>query len=173
MDNTQWELTTPENKNIPIASERFLQKAKELVDNLLNAREKFKELVDIGHKDGLEDYEIDMILKNILKEKLPKSTLYDYRKEFLHLESPKRSKISHNKVVEQSSITNTEEDKPKQKPDIIDVESEQVMNEEFKDNELEPFWIEYRLKLGSIERKLRLLIDPLKKKWISDEVIRE
>jgi len=100
MANNPLESSNSQNKNL---IEQFRQEAQRLIDEtFIQIKERYRQLVDIGHSYGLDDDSIDWILQDLLSERINKRTLYNYRREYLQLEN--LSEIADKKVIEDSSV---------------------------------------------------------------------
>lgn len=105
-------------------SKEFFNLVEEFAQSFEKPKEVYKKLVDRGREEGFNDGEINMLINSYLKGRIAKSTLYDYRKEFLELPSPTKKsgsgQIDDNKVIEHSSQDKVK-DKPEQYQDSQDL----------------------------------------------------
>jgi hypothetical protein len=83
-------------------SNEFYSALDEVISHQIKSREAFDKAIEIGRKQGYDDFTISLFIKEYLKEKLPKTTLWRYLKEI----NPDEKKvpmehISYNNVLEQ------------------------------------------------------------------------
>ena len=118
MSTNSEENSNSENKNLTHRepSKDFFNLVEVLAQSFEKPKEVYKKLVDKGREEKFTDEEINMLINSYLKGRIARSTLSDYRKEFLELPSPTKNPsptnlsgsghIDDKKVPEDSSIDN-------------------------------------------------------------------
>ncbi|HET6726643.1 MAG TPA: hypothetical protein VFH19_01295 [Nitrososphaeraceae archaeon] len=83
-------------------TQEFYSALDDVIAHQIKSREAFDKAIEIGRKQGYDDFTIGLFIKDYLKEKIPKTSLYRYLKELNPNEnSVPREQIYYNNVLEQ------------------------------------------------------------------------
>jgi hypothetical protein len=77
-------------------TKEFYSALDEVITRQIKSREAFDKAIQIGRKQGFDDFTIGLFIKDYLKEKIPKTSLYRYLKE-INPNAVPMERISYNK----------------------------------------------------------------------------
>jgi hypothetical protein len=77
-------------------TKEFYSALDEVITHQIKSREAFDKAIQIGRKQGFDDFTIGLFIKDYLKEKIPKTSLYRYLKE-INPNAVPMERISYNK----------------------------------------------------------------------------
>ena len=195
MVNEPVEIEISKDKNLPTPSIEFYNMIEELAKSIDKPRELYRNVVEKGRSEGFTDETIDILIGTYLKGRVHRNTLANYRKEFLKLpEMHKNVQIDSKKVIEDSYNTTPDsniteppsEDDDENPPPVTSLslnqqqqtlspenqefktfrEKGEIQHREIKEKIIEPFWVDFYVKIGTGGINFTLLIDAIKKRVI-------
>ena len=87
-------------------TKEFYSALDEVITHQVKSREAFDKAIDIARKQKFDDFTIGLFIKDYLKDKIPKTSLYRYIKE---LNPVPLEQISYNNVLEVKDTSNYED----------------------------------------------------------------
>ena len=80
-------------------TQEFYEALDDVITHQIKSREAFDKAIEIGRKQGYDDFTISLFIKDYLKEKIPRTSLYRYLKEITSDTVP-MEQIYYNNVLD-------------------------------------------------------------------------